>query len=265
MKFDNNFYEEYMNIKTKPPVKKEGFDSLYEYCRATSHYHFDNNIKDDRATTCENPLYIPLCNFTGDWSSEIAEMTGLAKPFTFDLRGQPRLQNNNNMERNDFDKWGYVTDGDQPYIVLNRAKTDVVGKLEKIADLFHLTYPQVIRYDVQLPGQMFYYHIDNFGAILKSKRGDYERFADCDYDQRKMIRLIIFLEDQQPGHVWQQGNEYLTWKKGDCFTWPWKDIPHGTANFGHSPRPTLNITGMLTDKSYEVLKNFPKSVNVDEL
>ena len=112
---------------------------------------------------------------------------------------------------------------------------------------------------------MFYYHLDNFGALLKSKRGDYERFADCDYDQRKIIRLIVFLEDQQPGHIWQQGNEYLSWKKGDCFTWPWKDIPHGTANFGHSPRPTLNITGMLTDKSYEALKNFPKSVNVDEL
>ena len=51
----------------------------------------------------------------------------------------------------------------------------------------------------------------------------------------------------------------------DCFTWPWRDIPHGTANFGHEPRPTLNITGAVTDRTLEVLKNFPKTFNVDEL
>jgi hypothetical protein len=100
---------------------------------------------------------------------------------------------------------------------------------------------------------------------MKGQRGNYERFADCDYDQRKMLRLIVFLEDQKPGHIWQQGNMLLRWKKGDCFTWPWRDIPHGTANFGHVPRPTLNITGAVTDRTLEVLKNFPKTFNVDEL
>lgn len=265
MEFNNNLYEEYMSIKTRPPVTKDGFRGLYDFCKATSYYHFDKTIKDERVGTCENPLYIPVCNFTGDWSFEMTEMGKHTKPFSFDLRGQPRLQNNNNMEKNDFDDWGYVTEGDNPYIVLNRAKVDVIGKFEKIAEMFHLDYPKVIRFDVQHPGQMFYYHIDNFGALLKGKRGDYDRFADCDIDQRKMIRMIIFLDDQQPGHTWQQGNHYLSWKKGDCFTWPWRDIPHGTANFGHTPRPTLNITGAATERTYEVLKTLPRSINVDEL
>ena len=265
MEFDNNFYEEYMNLKTKPPVGKEGFDSLYEFCKASSYYHFDNNIKDTRLGVCENPLYLPLCRFTGDWSAEIDQLEPLTKPFTFDLRGQPRLQTNNDMEKNDFDNWGYTVDGDKPYIVLDRAKTDLVGKFGKLVEMFGFNYPQVHRFDIQKPGQMFYYHIDNFGALLKSKRGDYDKFADCDYDQRKMIRMIIMLTDQEPGHVWQQGNMYLQWKKGDCFTWPWRDVPHGTCNFGHTPRMSLNITGAVTEKTLEVFKNFPKTFNLDEL
>jgi hypothetical protein len=265
MNHDNNFYQEYTNLVTKPPVSSQGYDSLYEWCKSTSNYHFDMDREDQRLGSCVNPLYIPLTRFEGDWADDLAHMTELAKPFSFDLRGKPRLQNNNEMEKNDFDRWGYVTEGDNPYIVFNRAKVELVGKLKKIAELFHLDIPTVSRVDIQYPGQMFYYHLDNFGALMKGQRGNYERFADCDYDQRKMLRLIVFLDDQKPGHIWQQGNMLLRWKKGDCFTWPWRDIPHGTANFGHEPRPTLNITGAVTDRTLEVLKNFPKTFNVDEL
>ncbi len=73
---------------------------------------------------------------------------------------------------------------------------------------------------------------------------------------------FVFLDDQKQGQVWKQGNNFLTWKKGDCFTWPWRDIPHGTANFGHDPRPTLNITGEVTEETYKFLKTCPRRINV---
>jgi len=66
------------------------------------------------------------------------------------------------------------------------------------------------------------------------------------------------LDDQHLGQVWQQGNLSVRWKKGDCIIWPWKDIPHGTCNYGHHPRPVLNITGYVTDKTKGFLANVTK-------
>ena len=47
----------------------------------------------------------------------------------------------------------------------------------------------------------------------------------------------------------------IKWKRGDCITWPWRDVPHGTCNYGHKPRPVLNITGIVTEGTKEFLSN----------
>jgi hypothetical protein len=62
-----------------------------------------------------------------------------------------------------------------------------------------------------------------------------------------------------------QGNMTLRWNKGDCFAYPWRDVPHGTANFGHSTRVALNVTGILTEKSHIALQSFPKFVDLDNI
>ena len=69
------------------------------------------------------------------------------------------------------------------------------------------------------------------------------------------MRIVIFLDDQKVGQHWQHGNLIIKWKKGDCISWPWKDVPHGTANYGHDLRPTLNVTGEVTEKTYDFLNN----------
>ena len=66
---------------------------------------------------------------------------------------------------------------------------------------------------------------------------------------------MIFLDDQRQGQIFQLGNLLIKWKRGDCITWPWRDVPHGTCNYGHSPRPVLNITGIVTDKTREFLND----------
>tara|TARA_X000000368_G_scaffold418463_1_gene418242 strand:- start:1085 stop:1891 length:807 start_codon:yes stop_codon:yes gene_type:complete len=268
MKFDNIPEWDWRNLKTKDPVDYKNYDSLFEFCKATSNYHFDET-RDD--TVGEVPTHIPVCEFEGDWEQETAELIQSTTPATFNYRSDIRMDNNNKLEYNDFKKWGYDIDSDEnSYAVLNRyMQKDFPRVFKKMAKLFCFDHPAGkkngrpnIKFDVQIPGQMFYWHLDNFGGLLQSQREDYNKFAACDYDQRLIMRVIIFLDNQKQGQVWKQGNNFLTWKKGDCFTWPWRDIPHGTANFGHDPRPTLNITGEVTEETYEFLKTCPRRINV---
>lgn len=261
MEFNNNFYEEFINIKTKPPVSANDFDSQWEFLKATSYYHFDPTREDSRVGSCINPLYIPLANFQGDWSYELDTLIKESIEWSPQI-GYGSLRNK--FESNDYIRWGYQKEN-QLRSALRRSKNAAIGCFEKISKLFFLGDPWNVRCDIQTPGQAFYYHIDNFGQLLDNKRGNYEHPAQCDIDQRKMIRFIIFLTDQDYGHIWQQGNLCLKWNKGDCFAYPWRDMPHGTANFGHSLRATLNITGAVTDRTLEVLKNFPKVVKVAQL
>ena len=261
MLFNNNPYQQWLDLKTAPPTNYKDYDSLFEFCKSTSRYHFDSTV-DDKVSN--PPIYVPLCKFVGNWENETAELIEKAEPATFDFRAEVRADNNNNLEYKDFKRWGYDIDAvENPYTVLNRVRRSKMPEVfKKMANILGLGPIQGspnpganIKFDVQMPGQMFYWHLDNFGGMLKHARQDYNTFADCDVDQRKVMRVIIFLEDQKEGQVWKQGNEFITWKKGDCITWPWRDIPHGTANFGHVARPTINITGSVTEKTWEFLKN----------
>ena len=271
MDFSNNFYEEFMSIQTRPPVSGVHYDSQWEFAKATSYYHFDHTIEDTRIGSCVNPLYIPLANFKADWEEDIKKISAIADPMT------PYVQNiasakisenftrRNQFERNDMERWGYIKKGRPPYVAVNRGKGANFGMFKKVIELFHFLEPVNVRCDIQHPGQAFYYHIDNFGEYLHHQRSDYSKICEADIDQRKVARFVIFLTDWEPGHVWMQGNKVLKWNRGDCFTYPWRDIPHGTANFGHSSRIAFNITGILTEKTHQALESFPKFVDLDSI
>ncbi len=285
MEFNVDPYEKWFNLQTAEPTSYKGYDGLFSFCKSTSNYHFDDTV-DDADLSIDPPAYIPICQFDCDWADEVEINSPLATEATFEYRTQPRLDNNNNLEKNDFLRWGYNVDNDRPfenpYVILHRTRNfdfnkrasdedaiSLTPKFKKIVELFGMGHPggrkpdtPNVKFDIQKPGNMFYWHLDNFGGLLRRQRGNYEKFAPADHDQRKLMRLVIFLEDQQQGHVWKQGNTYLTWKKGDCFTWPWRDIPHGTANFGHTPRPTLNITGSVSETTYEFLKKCPQKITI---
>lgn len=252
IQYNNNPLEQWNKLKTLPPVSKDGYDSLYDFCRATSNYHFDENKSDLDSFDTDCPAVIPIKRFEGDWSELVEILSTQTAPATFDKRKQTRLENNNNWEENDFRRWGYDIDGG--YTIANRLlRPELVGDLERIVNDFGFAEPGIVKFDVQMPGQCFYWHLDNFGGVLKRQRGDYDQASTADLDQRDVMRLIIFLDDQKQGQMWQHGNLLLQWEKGDCITWPWRDVPHGTCNYGHFPRPVLNITGVVTDKTREFL------------
>lgn len=101
---------------------------------------------------------------------------------------------------------------------------------------------------IQKPGQMHVLHMDaNYGAGFWDYLGE-------DKDT-KLVRLMIMLDDWAPGQVMMFGGKHLHhWKKGDAIYFRWQDLPHGTANFGHTNRPLLLTTGEITPGFEALLK-----------
>ena len=252
IEYSRNPTKMWRNLNTANPTDKSDYQSLFEWSKSMSNYHFSDK-EDLTSLDSDLPVVIPITRF------EITDVPDAkeTKPATFARRSNGRGSENNRMEENDFRRWGYDIDGG--YTILNRrSQPELPNSLEKIIENIGMEDARV-RYDIQMPGQCFYWHIDAFGGLLtrstntEYSRGNFEKHSAADIDQRKMMRLVIFLDDQKQGHHWQQGNLLLQWQKGDCIAWPWKDVPHGTANYGHDPRPTINVTGIVTEKTYEFL------------
>ena len=101
---------------------------------------------------------------------------------------------------------------------------------------------------VQRPGQVATWHYDTYFNIMKANPG-------LSYESDKFRRFAVFLEDWRPGHVWNFGNTSFThWVKGECITWDWMHMPHGTANMCLHNRYSLHLTGFMTESSWKFYK-----------
>jgi hypothetical protein len=89
----------------------------------------------------------------------------------------------------------------------------------------------VIKCQVQRPGYISPLHIDSRKTIHAT---DGEKFSISDPPDHS--RWIIFMEDWQPGQVFEIGHQYIKWKKGDVFFWSIRDVPHALANIGYWDR-----------------------------
>lgn len=99
-----------------------------------------------------------------------------------------------------------------------------------------------LRLHVQQPGQVWNLHLD------KLEKWNPE-------DPSQVMRVMIALNNYEPGHFFSYGNHVHTgWRAGDVTTFDWQNIPHSTANAGHGPRITLQMTGVVTDKTRDFLR-----------
>jgi hypothetical protein len=46
---------------------------------------------------------------------------------------------------------------------------------------------------------------------------------------------------------------YERWKAGEAHIFDWPNVPHATCNASSHPRPTLQVTGLKTDRTREIL------------
>jgi hypothetical protein len=112
--------------------------------------------------------------------------------------------------------------------------------LQAISDAFGLE-DCMSRIHVQRPGQVWHLHIDKL-------------YKWCPEDPSKVGRYFVQLTDWQPGQFWEYGNYHWNqWRAGDVSTFDWANIPHSTANAGHHPRVTLQLTGIKTAKTHDFL------------
>lgn len=205
--------------------------SSWEITRARSQYHFDTSIMDPRWDTV-----ISLGRILAPWQQELEQAIANANPITWRTRGQSddplkRKAEEYDQEDYDLEQQGYGSD----YVVSDMTY-NIAPVFQQIADQFGLEQCMT-RIHVQRPGQTWNLHIDKLEKWMPT-------------DPSQVGRYFIQLTDWQPGHFWSYGNyNWSGWHAGDVTTFDWWNVPHATANAGHSARVTLQLTGVITEQT----------------
>ena len=156
LEFSRDPLKMWQKLKTRPPVSKDGYNSLYDFCKATSRYHFDESRDDIAELDGDCPPVIPVGNFGGDWDEAVQKLIKQTQPADFKFRTTTRKDTTNDWEENDFRKWGYNIDGG--YTIANRKlKPELDDSMKYLVDQFHFEKPGIVKFDVQMPGQCFYW------------------------------------------------------------------------------------------------------------
>lgn len=228
---DNNKYEEWNG-------------SRWEFTKSQSHWHFDpqqEGVKD----------YQDVCTFEGDWDSAIEKCLDRVVDSTWGTRNAYKDKRLYSAEAEEQD---LINAGADPNMeVFQRAKAEDFDVFKNIADHFGLE-EATIKFHNQRTGQMLNWHIDNFAG--RKERGNSYKEIQADKNPELMRRFAIMLDDWKHGQVFQLGNSnWHQWKRGECITWEWRDIPHATCNMGWENRPMLQVTGWTTEKTHELVSN----------
>lgn len=199
-----------------------------------SKYHFDHTRFDP-----EQDKITYLGNITPFWLSELTAIQELARPKTWRTRGQGTDRPSEEYDQEDYDleQFGYGKD-----YVVGDLSWEVPATFDRILDWLGMDNAKM-RLHVQRPGQVWNLHLD------KLEKWNPE-------DPSRVMRVMIALNDWEPGHFFSYGNYvHSQWRAGDVTTFDWQNIPHSTANAGHNPRITLQITGVVTDKTKDFLNS----------
>jgi hypothetical protein len=208
--------------------------SSWDETQTRSRYHFDPTRLDplyDTVTYCGN-----VRPFWAQYLEDIIEQSWSATWRTRGNPDKPRPDSELAAEEADLERFGYGAD----YEVTNLNWQLPVG-LQRLADLFALS-DSMARIHVQLPGQVWNLHLDKLEKWMPE-------------DPTQVHRYMIQLTDWQPGHFWSYGNHtHQGWRAGDVTTFDWINVPHSTANAGHTPRVTLQVTGVATEGTRNFLR-----------
>lgn len=112
------------------------------------------------------------------------------------------------------------------------------GSALEVKEKFERLYDNIaVAVNLFQPGHYLPMHHDLYGRYRSV-------FGDPNHE-RQVIRIIVMLENSEPGQIIQVG--YMTWaqwRSGQVFWWC-DDTPHAFYNMSLSPRYALQITGMI--------------------
>lgn len=212
--------------------------SCLDSCKTNSKYHFDNT-KVDQPGEWFNILG---CFTDYSWHDDLTRVKNNLRPICWSTMTTTLGRNRPNplAESQELD---IIRGGGDPKMTLVdiNDQLDDYPAFQKMIQYFGLNQARP-RFHAQHTGQVFNYHIDTF----------YTAWPGIPRDQ--LIRIGIMLEDWQPGQFYIFGNRiYDRWKAGEAHWFKWEDVPHGTANASSYPRYTLQVTGIRTDLTDEIL------------
>ena len=214
--------------------------SSWDETKAKSQYHFDTTKMDPRFDTVVNLGQIQPC-----WEKELTEIIDNAFPAQWENRGYKGRYDQAPPEDLAAEEYDMERIGMDPKMTITHLNWDLPPVLQRICDLFALEDP-MNRLHVQQPGELWNLHLDKL-------------FKWCPEDPSKVMRIMIQLTDWQPGQFWEYGNyHHRGWKAGEVTTFDWANVPHSTANAGHNPRVTLQLTGVRTPATEAFLELLSK-------
>jgi hypothetical protein len=218
--------------------------SSWDTTKPRSRYHFDSTKMDPDYDTV-----IHLGRFVANWDTELEEVIATAQPATWRTRGQvgnSRPEEELAAEEYDLEREGYGKD-----YVITHLNWNIAPVFQKISDLFAME-DTMTRIHVQQPGEVWNLHLDKL-----------EKWNPNNPDS--VLRAQIQLTSWQPGHFWSYGNYiHSGWPAGDVTTFDWQNVPHSTANAGHTARVTLQVTGVRTEQTEKFLQRLRQEAVVIE-
>jgi hypothetical protein len=210
---------------------KSNWDTL----RARSTYHFKPGQKDN-----PRDVVTSLGHITPTWQADLDSIVNNAQPATWATRGykgEGIEAPAEDLAAEEYDLTSHGMSRDLPITHLNWR---IPESLQKISDNFGLK-DCMARIHVQQPGEVWNLHIDKLQKWAPDA-------------PESVIRIMIQLTAWQPGQFWEYGNYHWNqWRAGDVSTFDWANIPHSTANAGHHPRVTLQLTGIRTKQTDDYL------------
>lgn len=209
--------------------------SSWDATKKQSNYHFDPTKFDSEFAVMQH-----LGSIENTWTKDLKKIIRDSKPATWETRGYkgedvPPPREDLAAEEYDIERVGA-----DPKMVITNLNWKIPKSLQAVSDAFGLE-DCMERIHVQWPGQVWNLHIDKLQKW-------------CPEDPGRVMRIFVQLTDWQPGQFWEYGNYHWNqWRAGDVSTFDWANIPHCTANAGHHPRVTFQLTGIVTDKTRAML------------
>jgi len=244
---DITIYENRTKFKSLPEnfnhQDSVNFNSNWEYCKTLSNYHFDK-----WKVETEGEWFHYLGRYIGDWKSELdlikLESKSLGWSQLSTTAKHPGFKSGEsvtiNQENNDKSQFG-LDNTEYTNMVLNDFLLNF-SIFKKMLDFWNLEKPS-LRAHVQFPGQSFIRHIDKLWHRNPKDPG-------------KIVRLVIHLEDWEPGQMMMYGNAFHSqWRSGDIHIFDTLNVPHCSSNLSDKPRTILILTGNRTAETDKKLFN----------
>lgn len=213
----------------------EEFKSSWDFTKSRSTYHFDSTVKD-----APESVLTHLGHIEPTWQADIADIVKHSTPATWETRGykgEGVLPPREDLLAEEYD---ISRVGADPKMIITHLNWQIPDSLKAITAAFGLD-DCMERIHVQLPGEVWNLHMDKLQKWSPN-------------DPTRVGRYFVQLTDWQPGQFWEYGNYHWNqWSAGDVSTFDWANMPHSTANAGHHPRVTFQLTGVITDQTRRFL------------